>query len=227
MALGVKFTVNNREFKKSVRTLRKKLPDDLKKGMRVGGNTIAGNIRDRLTSSYSSFNSPESKGLLKNINASAPVESAGGIFMGIGNINKLDQATEVMAKSTGKVYHLWQLMELGYGMKGGFRSEPYTIYPVMPTSSQGQHYYDSMGGTRRNNVHHSNPDRRVRPALVFYADGKLVFASKVAHPGAEGRFFFLTASRDWYSQDLDIIKSVLYTTFNSTLKKVNYRSKNA
>jgi len=225
MSIGIKFKVNITGFKKSIKNLREGIPNQLVMGMSNAGREVSGNIIERFSRSYPSIVGKQSKGILGNIKASTPMFDGRSVRMGIGNVADIDRATEVMAKSTGKVYHLWRLLEFGYGMKGGFRDDLYDIYPIYPTSAQGQSYYGSMGGTRRKGVHHSDPERRYRPALVFYSNGSLVFASHVKHPGAEGRFFFLTMSRDWYSEDRSVVIRHLGVAISKVLEKVNYKGK--
>ena len=227
MSIGIKIKANNTGFKRSIRQLSKSFKDQLPRYLEKGGEEVSANIQGRFKKSYPTISGKRSKGIVDNIKASRSFFNGRDIVMGIGNIADLDKATEVMAKSTGKTYHLWKLLELGYGMKGGFRSDLYDIYPVYPTSAQGQQYYRDIGGTRRKGVHESNPDRKVKPALVFYANGKLVFASHVRHPGAEGRYFFLTMTRDWYEFDKEIMLRSVNVGMEEILQKINYKGKNA
>ena len=227
MSLNIRYKTDLSGFRKSIRILRKGLIDELRSGLKLAGDQVSINIRGRFSGSYPSLTSEKPKLILEHIRAGEPVWDGNNIFIGIGNIAELDKATEVMAKSTGKVYHLWRLLELGYGMKGGFRNDLYDIYPIYPTSSQGQSYYREYGGTRRKGVHVSNPERRVKPALVFYAGGRLVFAAHVKHPGAAGRHFFMTISRDWYSEDVETIKALVWKAINPLLDRVSYKGKNA
>ena len=223
MALSLKIKVDAKVFNSSIKKLKKQLPVRLKKGLSKSGTQIAANITGRFSAAYPSIHGSKAQGITDNVKASAPLFDGKDITMGIGNMAALDKATQVMAKGTGKVYNLWRLLELGYGMKGGFRSDPYDIFPVYPTSGQGQQYYDQYGGTRRKGVHESNPERRAKPALVFYANGRLVFASHVKHPGAKGRFFFLTMTRDWYTEDRSIAVNNLNEAVDKLLEEVNYR----
>lgn len=210
-------------FKNSIRKLRNNLPKDLQKSLERSSKEIAKNVKSRLSASYSGLTSPASSGVLKSIDAGKPFRSGDYITVGIGNINKLDQASEVIAKSTGKRYNLWRLMEFGFGMKGGFRNDLYDIYPVMPTSAQGQHYYSEYGGTRRKGVHVSEPGNRLRPVLVFRANGQLIFTTHVKHPGAEGRHFFLDKSGQIYAEDRLTAWLYMQREILRRLDKVNYK----
>lgn len=221
----VKYQADKKPFKKSVRTLRRQLPKELKKSLRRAGVKIAKNTKARFKANYGGVSDREAKAVLNNIRASEVFETATSLFIGIGNIEKLDRATEVIAKSTGKRYQLWKLLEEGYGQKGGFRSGPYDIFPVLPSSSAGQSIYRNFGGTRRGGVFHTNPNRKVRPTLVFRVNGNLVFASRVRHPGAEGRFFFMSATNEWYREDLGIARRQVKIDLDNLLESVNYRGK--
>lgn len=223
--MQLKISTDKTGFKNSIRKLKNHLPKDLEKSLERSSREVVKNIKSRLTASYRSLSSPESSGVLKSIDAGKPFSDGNDIVVGIGNIAKLDQASEVVAKSTGKRYSLWRLMEFGFGMKGGFRNDLYDIYPIMPTSAQGQHYYSAYGGTRRKGVHVSEPGNRLRPVLVFRANGQLVFTTHVRHPGAEGRHFILDKSGNIYQADrltvwLHVRKSIL-----SRLEKVSYKGR--
>jgi len=203
----IKINANKQPFKKSVRQLRTRLPRVLKQALRRSARDIAANTRERFKSEYGAVHSAQAKAVLSNIRASEVFETADSLFVGIGNIEKLNRTTEVMAQSTGKTYQLWRLMEEGFGLKGGFRGDRYDIRPV---------------ASRRRSV--SDKDNVLqRPALVFRVDGNLVFASRVRHPGAAGRHFFLKASNQWYREDLRNATLHVRNNVNKLLEKVNYK----
>ena len=225
MSINIKFKADKTKFKKSIRSLKTTLKTGIMKGMSEAGKTVSENIHNRFTSAYPNISDNAAKGVINNLRPSKPVFNGNNIIMGIGNIHDLDRATEVMAKSTGKTYNLWRLLELGWGMKGGFRSDLYDIYPIYPTSAQGQQYYKHYGGTRRKGVHMSNPNRKVKPALVFYYNGKLTFAARVQHPGAEGKYFFLSITRDWYTEDRAVFIATINRIILDKLKEINYKGR--
>jgi len=194
--LKMKFKADATEFNRSVDYVKKRLRYQFSKVLKKTGEDIAENVRKRMTAQYAALTSPESKAVYDNIKSSKVVHSGGDVFVGIGNIEELDKATELIAKGSGQVYHLWRLMEYGFGMKGGFRSGLYEIRPVPPTR-----------------------------ALVFYANGQLVFASKVMHPGAEGRWFFMTMARSWYNEDLLKLTDRLLETIPPFLESAGYKIK--
>lgn len=220
-----KVTAKKSGIKNSIRKVIGRLPKTVQKGADEASVKIADNIRSRFESYYSAAGNSKIGNISSLIRAGKSRYDGDTIHLGIGNIAELDKATEVAARSTGKVYHLWRLLEFGYGKKGGFRSDLYDIYPIMPTSSQGQYYYKRYGGTRRGGVHHSDPNRRRTPALVFYANGRLVFSQHVRHPGAEGRFFFLTVARDWYNTDKAVLIESINKAVTSMVEKYSYKEK--
>ena len=200
---------NKKEFKKSVRRLRTRLPRVLRQAMKRAGKDIALNVKDRFKANYGNVKSPAAKSVLDNIRSSELIEDSDSFFIGVGNIERLDRTTRVMAKGSGKTYELWRLMEEGFGLKGGFRSDRYIIRPV---ASSRERKRSSEGLTAQQSA----------PALVFRVNGNLVFTSQVKHPGAAGRHFFLSATDQWYREDLLNLKLNIANRINKLLKDINY-----
>lgn len=220
---NLKISVSKAGFSKSVSNFKKAVPTLMASSLHQSGESIVNNIKSR----YNALVSPSSeitKRIAENISYSVPIEVDNGFFMGIGNMGELDSVSEVMAKSTGKVYHLWRLLEYGFGMRGGFRSDLYDIYPVYPTSGYGSEQYRHFGGTRRKGKFHSGQSGFKRPALVFYANGALIFAAHVRHPGALGHFFFTNSLRGWYTEDMQVIVVNLKRSLLQFLPSVNYKN---
>ena len=198
MALKVKFEANAKPFIKSIKRMISGFEKDVPKAMQMGGKEVAKNIKERFNNAYGTVNSDKALAVPANIDASAAHRNGDDLYLGIGNIPNLDKATEVRAQASGNVYHLWSLMEYGFGMKGASSDSNkglYDIYPVPPNT-----------------------------VLTFVGrDGEVVHAAHVRHPGAEGRHFFLEASRNWYAEDREEMIKAIGKTVEKLIEKNSYR----
>ena len=195
--MGLRYNADAKGFRKSIKNVIKGFEKGLPVAMKAAGDTIAESVQTRFDAAYGAVSSTEAAAVRANVRASTPViDSTGDLVMGVGNIEELDKATEVIAKGNGNTYHLWSLMEHGFGMKGGKRAGLYSIDPTE--------------GKR---------------ALVFYMGETLVYATHVDHPGAEGRHFFMETSGNWYATDRDVVRQSVAKEINKVVDKASYKGK--
>lgn len=189
----VKYTVRTLPFNTSIRMLKRHLPDALGAGMQSGMEVVAENVKARFVATTPTIEKPEVRAMYENIKASNYVYSGGSITVGVGNIPKLDEATKVITLGEGKEYHLWRLLEYGFGSKGGGDKGLYLIKPVKAK------------------------------ALSFYYQERLWFLSYVHHPGAAGKHFFLDMRKNWYNEDINVVKEHITKKLQEITTKFNFK----
>lgn len=192
--INLKVKTNSVGIKRSITALKKSLTKDIAKGLERGARDVSKNIQNRFKTSIPSATSKESQNIYKNIKVSSPIFTGDSVSIGIGNVKELDEATKVVTEKTGKVYHLWRILELGWGMKGGFKSRPYLIEPV-----------------------------NANYLRIETADGLVIYRKKVLHTGGLGKFFILDAERNWYKEDRVTFVNAISVYMKNRLAKISYK----